>query len=355
MRCRNEIQSNTAVTTPGFKNDGLGEAASRLADNPMLDFYLPMMKTAALVSAGRLGLFGALAATPLTTHALAGVLKVNELALSTLLDHLVVLGYLTQNNQTFALSPYAQHWFTPDGTNDFTPGLSWASVAWTIISILPNAIREGKPEKTLWERMEEEPGMGSLFSDYMLAAAKYLGPDFLDKIVPPNGARRMLDLGGSHGLHSISFCQRYLDMSATIVDLPQSLLNTESLIAREGLADRIELLPGSLLGTNWGEDYDLVLYFSVAHNQSLEENSEVMRRIWQALNYGGVLAIHEYLADPPLAEYNAAFRLTLLAETGTQIYTFAQLSNLLTEAGFESIHSVELVPHEKGTLILATK
>ncbi len=81
----------------------------------------------------------------------------------------------------------------------------------------------------------------------------------------------------------------------------------------------------------------------------------MIHRVWKSLNPGGLLAIHEYVAESSPALYDAAFRLTLLTETGTRMYTFEELSDWLTEAGFASITSETLVGADKGKLILARK
>ena len=70
---------------------------------------------------------------------------------------------------------------------------------------------------------------------------------------------------------------------------------------------------------------------------------------------GGLLVIHEYLAEKPLDALDAAFRLTLLVETGTQTYRYDDYCNWLTAAGLETIERIDLDPREKGSLILARR
>jgi hypothetical protein len=79
---------------------------------------------------------------------------------------------------------------------------------------------------------------------------------------------RLLDLGGSHGMHSIRFCQRYPQLGALIVDLPSALTETDATIARHGLAERIHASPGELLVHDWHGQHDVVFYLSVAHNHT---------------------------------------------------------------------------------------
>ena len=220
---------------------------------------------------------------------------------------------------------------------------------------LAECVRSGRPQQLLWDAMVDRPQLGQLFSSYMGAFASDLGPDLLAQVPVSPDHRRLLDLGGSHGLHSIRFCQRYPHLNAVIVDMPSALTETREEIERVGLARRIDVCPGTLQEHDWGCDNDLVFYLSVAHNHTAEENCLALRQIGESLKPGGLLVIHEYLAETPLDALNAAFRLTLLVETGTQTHAHADFRAWLDAAGFFSVERIDLNPKEKGSLILARR
>ena len=202
--------------------------------------------------------------------------------------------------------------------------------------------------------MVKTPALGSAFAAYMRAFALDLGPDLLHHVPVADSYHKLLDLGGSHGLHSLSFCRRYAELSATIVDFPNALQETGPRIAAENMSDRVTLIPGNLLHEPWPTGQDVVFYLSVAHNQTAGDNAAVIRRIRQSLNPGGLLVIHEYLDDHSRSNpFHAAFRLTLLLETGTRIYAFAEYDVWLRDAGFSSVTRIDLDPIEKGSLLLA--
>lgn len=325
------------------------------AELAMLDVYMPMMKSAAILSAGKLGLFEALASGPLDIASLADRLQASPRGTRDLADFLVTIGYLEKRDDQFANTASTQRWFTSAGRIDYTPGLRWTLEAWPMMGDLSAAVRRGGPETTLWQAMEARPQLGATFSAYMDAFAGDLGPDLLAHVPVSPEHRRLLDLGGSHGMHSIRFCQRHPQLSALIVDLPSALSETDTTIAHHGLSDRIHVSPGELLVHDWHGQHDVVLYLSVAHNHTAEENALAIRQIHDALNPGGLLVIHEYLADTPGNAFMAAFRLTLLYETGTQTYRHEQYQAWLEAAGFSAIKRIDLDPLEKGSLILARK
>lgn len=325
------------------------------AELAMLDVYMPMMKSSAIISAGRLGLFEALAGGPLSLTQLAEKIDSSRKGTAALSDFLIALGYLEKRGELLANTASTQRWFTSLGQVDYTPGLLWTHEAWPMMGGLAEAVRSGHPEWTLWDAMVEHSHLGELFSSYMAAFASDLGPDLLKHVPVAADYLRLLDLGGSHGLHAIRFCQRYPQLSAAIVDLPSALTETGTTIANAGLAERIRLLPGDLQEVDWGGEHDLVFYLSVAHNHTADENRRIIGHIGNSLRRGGLLVIHEYLAETPLDALDAAFRLTLLVETGTQTYRYDDYVDWLDAAGFASIVRIDLDPREKGSLILARR
>jgi len=325
------------------------------AELAMLDVYMPMMKSAAILSAGKLGLFEALAGGPLDIPTLADKVQASANGIRFLADFLVAIGYLEKQDEQFANTASTQRWFTSAGQVDYTPGLLWTLEAWPMMGDLAAAVRRGSPERTLWQAMEDRPQLGKTFSAYMDAFAGDLGPDLLAHVPVAPEHKRLLDLGGSHGMHSIRFCQRYPQLSALIVDLPSALTETDATIARHGLSERIHASPGELLVHDWHGQHDVVFYLSVAHNHTADENRLAIQQIYDALNPGGLLVIHEYLADTPNNAFLSAFRLTLLYETGTQTYRYGEYVEWLEAAGFAGITRIDLDPLEKGSLILARR
>ncbi len=106
---------------------------------------------------------------------------------------------------------------------------------------------------------------------------------------------------------------------------------------------------------DWHGQHDVVFYLSVAHNHTADENRLAIQQIYDALNPGGLLVIHEYLADTPNNAFLSAFRLTLLYETGTQTYRYGDYVEWLESAGFAGIRRIDLDPLGKGSLILARR
>ncbi len=207
---------------------------------------------------------------------------------------------------------------------------------------LPQAVRDGAPAQSLWERWTERPDAGRDFSDYMKVKSTLTVEAIVDETPVPAGARRLLDLGGSHGLHSIAFCTRYPELTATVMDLPEALTTTAQAAADAGVSDRISTQLGSFLTEDLGEGYDVVLLFEIVHEHTPENNAELVGRAARALRPGGIIVILEDVAGDTLEEHNAAFSLAMFACSGDRTYALEEIEGWLTDAGLVDVRQMPL-------------
>ena len=83
------------------------------AELAMLDVYMPMMKSAAILSAGQLGLFEALADGALDTQTLAETIQASPRGTRFLADFLVTIGKLEKHGGQFANTASTQRGTAP--------------------------------------------------------------------------------------------------------------------------------------------------------------------------------------------------------------------------------------------------
>jgi hypothetical protein len=322
---------------------------------PMLDVYMPMMHSAAIITAVKLGLFEYLAKGESDIDTLAVGLHVHPNGVSKLLRYLETVGYVEKTDRGYINSLHTQSWFTHDGLVDYSSGAIWTSHAWDMMSTLEKAVKSGEPSELLWSMMERKPELGPLFSNYMHSFAKHLKDDMLRVLPIQQTYTSILDIGGSHGLHSIALCKKYPHLSGTILDYPSALKNTLSFAEQEGCGDRIHVQHGSALDIKQVACFDVALMFGVAHNQTAEDNSYIFKQVYGSLKKNGLFMLHEYIHDDNAPSYYAAFDLTLLYETGTSTHSWNFYLNALAGAGFKNIRRIDLSPIEKGSFILAEK
>jgi SAM-dependent methyltransferase len=319
----------------------------------MLDVYLSMMRCRAVISAAELGIFEVLGEDAASATEIARRVRASPTGLSRLLPLLRDAGWLHEDAGAYRNAPFVMEMFTGGGAANFNTGLRWSGIASRIMDQTSNAVLLGRPPRGLWDMMKDEPSIGADFAAYMETNARYLAHEVQDIVTLPPGARRMLDVGGSHGVHTVEFLRRYPALTGVILDLPESLQNTPGALAAAGVPDRAQIRPEDVRTADIGEEeWDVVLYFYVAHNQSPYDNESLFERVHRALRPGGVLIVIDYFKDPSVS-FHAAFDVTLLTETGTGLHTEDDYREWLRP--FADVERRDLRPIEKGSLLIATK
>lgn len=314
----------------------------KLSGNPIDDVIGSSIKYAAIVSAAKLGVMKALNEQHLTIDELASRLEVSARGLQALVDVLATLGYVEVADGKYGPGEIARRWLSPDEKLDFTPALLWGYELWNVLWDLPDAIRHGKPQRSLWQRWENNPRAGADFSDYMKVKSRLTLASIVEALPMPREARRLIDLGGSHGLHAMALCSRYPNLHATVMDLPEALANTKRAVADARLEQRVTLKPGDFLKDDMGRGYDAVLLFEIVHNHTPDENRELIARASRALNPGGIVAVLEDVKEHALDEHNAAFSLAMFACSGDRTYARDEIAAWLKGAELSRIEQVKL-------------
>ena len=94
--------------------------------------------------------------------------------------------------------------------------------------------------------------------------------------------RKMVDLGGGHGLYAIALAALNSALEAFVFDLPMVIPTTNAYIEAYG-ADRVHAIAGNFFLDDFGKGYDLILSSSNPSGKSLE----LLPVIASALNEGG--------------------------------------------------------------------
>ncbi len=96
-------------------------------------------------------------------------------------------------------------------------------------------------------------------------------------------ARKMLDLGGGHGLYAIAFSKLNKNLKCYVFDLPEVIEETKKYI-KEYNAKNVFTLKGNFFKDDIGKGYDIV--FS-SYNPG-GKNKEIAKKIYNSLNPGGL-------------------------------------------------------------------
>ena len=337
--------------------------ASSSQPNPMLFFETmrSFHEACALKAAVELGIFTAIARTGGSVAEIAKLCSASERGTRILCDYLTILGFLTRQDQHYALTTDSAMFL-----DSRSPAYVGRAVAFLMhrdqlenFLQLTATVRTGKPaggsshlapEDPIW--LEFARGMVPLIFPAAQAIAQHL-----QKSLSGVAAPKVLDIAASHGIFGITFAQQSPKAQIYALDWANVLEVAKENASRAGVADRHHLIPGSAFDAEIGKGYDAVLVTNFLHHFDVATCESFLKRMFAAMNPGGQLVILEFvphddrLTPPPVA----MFSLVMLANTDSgDAYTFTELSSMCQNAGFKNATLVQL---EAGpnALVIATK
>jgi len=167
------------------------------------------------------------------------------------------------------------------------------------------------------------------------------------KLVNLGDRRNLLDVGGGSGAYSLAFCTANPQLSATILDFPQTI-DTARRYAREaGLADRITHLAGNAITTDWPSGHDVILMSYVWSAVGESDIAVLARRAVAALPPGGSALIHDFMVDnahegPPFAAW---YLLGSIFDNPTAVcLTPAYVEGILRDVGLSVEQTQTMLP-----------
>jgi SAM-dependent methyltransferase len=262
-----------------------------LAPTPTLDTLQAIWMARTVMAATRLGVFEALAAYPLTADQVAEQCKSDPAATGKLLISLRASGYLRLSGERYSLRPVARKWMLKAQPGSLYNEMQFHYLEWKWLEHLEQLVITGKGFQIHQDLTDSE---WDCYLQACASGAKLSAPEFVDRTPVPDGARQLLDIGGSHGYFSVALCRRYPDLRATILDLPEAVAQTAPLLAREGMGDRVIQRVGNALTDDLGvEKFDVILMSHLLQFFDDATDQDLIRRAALALRPNGCLVIQD--------------------------------------------------------------
>ena len=317
--------------------------------------YAPVLIIEAAV---RHRLFDLLDQGPRTAPALAAETGASVRGLRTVLNALVGLELLAREGESYRLTPESAAFLV--STKPEYRGLFFHHHSGQLLPQwmqLTEVVRTGRPAATTNRETEGEDYFArfveSLFP-VSYAAARALGAHLgLAAAAEPVS---VLDIGAGSGVWGIALAQQSPRVRIHAVDFPRVLEVTRRVVTRHGLADRLTTEAGDFFAAEFGGGHQIATLGHILHSESAERNRRLLKKTFDALAPGGVVAIQEFVPNDERTGPSQAllFAVNMLVNTEAgDTYTFAEMSEWLRDAGF--VNPRQLDAPGPSPLVLADK
>ncbi|MBT0159247.1 hypothetical protein G4O51_04600 [Candidatus Bathyarchaeota archaeon A05DMB-2] len=225
--------------------------------------------------------------TPKTPQELAKALGYQEIMLKMFCDALVKLNLLTKRNGAYTNSPIA---------NQYLSRKSSTCMVNTIHNMKANANRWTKLADILKNGPITQDKQQTFGEEWLISIAEWAtvcsvanAVKVITAHLDPHRWRKLLDIGGGHGLYAIAFTALNPKLKAFVFDLPRVIPITRKYVDAYD-AKNVHLISGDFYKDTIGQDYDAI--FS-SFNPSCNDPA-LIPKLRDALKPGGDLILRRF-------------------------------------------------------------
>ncbi len=326
---------------------------------PIFDMLAASVKLAVLEAAIELNITGILADHS-DLDGIAGQLglKTDTSALRHFLDAVVALGMAEKKNGLYFNTDFGNTFFLDKspvymgGLLKNLKGMQHKNLP-KIVEIIQQGPPEIPPEQVLKSETKWEEAVAHLAA-YQRGGMGAICADLVERLPEFTNVRKILDLGGGPGMICTEILKRKSDATGVLLDLPGIIALAKKEIEKEGMADRITLLPGDYNQIDLGKGYDLIW---ASHNLYYVKDRETFfTRLKDSLSEKGVfVCLHEGLSCEQTAPANIVLsRLSLALEGQNVSFSKGEIADVLQAVGFSKVDSTMLnLPAGETELVVA--
>ncbi len=153
-----------------------------------------------------------------------------------------------------------------------------------------------------------------------------------------SGRRKMLDIGGGHGLYSIFFTKKYPGLRSWVLDLPGVTGVTLENIKKYGAEDAVSVISGDFQDLKNAGTYDVIFVSNVT--ASYHELCRLLSDACDILDDGGMLVLRNYVSDAGAGDWSSLVVLERYSRRGKQGFSSAMLRSAMESCRLSNIKSV---------------
>ena len=168
--------------------------------------------------------------------------------------------------------------------------------------------------------------------------------DVVDKIIPPNGACRLLEVGCGSGIYIKRACDRNPDLEVTGLEMQKTVAD----FARDNttiwqIEDRVTIQHIDIRQYQTDKKFDIVTFFNLIYYFPENERTDLLRNIGSLLNTGGQLILTTLcpVNDPSIQLMNLWSSMT---NGFGPLPHPDSVCDQLNDAGFDNVKFEKLIP-----------
>lgn len=305
-------------------------------------FTMSRFNESRLLSTGvELDLFTLLAASPLSVEEIIEKTEADLRGMAILLDALSAMELLIKEDGRYQTNPSAAPFLSEDSPESILPGLRHSAHLWYTWSQLTELVTTGRqPERpvTSFTQDRVKAFIGAMHVGASRSASRIV------EAINPGEAKALIDVGGASGTYTLAFLKASPEMKATLFDLPEVIEMARERVGKAGMLKRVNLVSGDFYEDDLPPGHDLALLSAIIHQNSPEQNLDLYRKIYDALESGGRIVIRDHVmsSDRTRPVSGAIFAVNMLVNTpGGGTYTFEEIEHGLMEAGFTRVAAIQ--------------
>ena len=306
-------------------------------------------RTAALKTAIELDLFSAIGEAGTTSQALAEARGCTVRGIRIICDYLVYAGLLCKDGERYYMTTDMVAFL-----DRRSPGYIGGCIEFLLseevtsaFSDLSSVVRTGQTTNSRNGALDPDHPQWVKFARAMQSIMRLPSLLLAEQVDRSRRPLRVLDVASGHGLFGIAFADQNPHAEVTAIDWGNVLQVARENAANAGVIDRVRFVPGDAFEVDFGEGYDLVLFANFLHHFDTAQCSEIAAKAYRVLKPGGRAVTFEFIANedrisPPLA---TTFSMMMLGTTPAgEVYTFAEIENIFSGAGFARSELCSLAP-----------
>lgn len=315
--------------------------------SPVLELIEAFRRSKTMFAAVSLGVFDLLDRQPSTVSTLSAQLHVKSDPLERLLDACVGLKLLRRNGALYENELLADTYLCRASKRTLTGYILYSNDAlFQMWSHLEDAIREGTPRWTqtfgveggIFDHFFRTEDAKQTFVQGMHGLGLLSSPKVVDAF-DLTRFRKLVDLGGATGHLAIAACERYPQLHAVVVDLPEVIESARTHVRQSAAAaPRVDVVAGDFFRDALPEA-DLFAMSRIVHDWPEQKIHHLLARVFDRLpDGGGILLAEKLLQEDKTGPTSTHMQsLNMLICTEGKERTLSEYRQLLEKASFREV------------------